>query len=421
MNHTTESLILRRPRRRVRRWCLCIKVGAVAAVCLGLAGCPREPGKQAAGAGGGPRAGAKPAPVRVAAVVQKSMSRQIRTFGTGEAYATVAVKSLVAGQVTEIAIQPGQQVKQGELLFTIDPRPFQATLKQLEAVQTRDQVLAAEAQRQAALATDLRQRGVNSEDEMRKAKAAAAALEAALLADQADIEKARLDLEYCTIHAPLTGRAGDLLVRVGGVVKANDVTLVEIAQTMPLYVAFAVPEIYLPAIRAGLSAGGLSVEAIPRGATEPVTGGELVFVDNTVNTETGTIRLKATFPNQEEKLWPGQFLEIVLTLARDEASLVIPSQAVQDGQAGTFTFVLRADQTVEMRPLTVGRTQGDEAVISAGLKAGELVVIDGQIRLVPNAKVEVVGPDGKGETRQIEARQSGAGGTQAEAAKAARS
>ncbi len=323
------------------------------------------------------------------------MPRQILTFGTGEAYATVAVKSMVAGQMLRCHITPGQVVKKDDLLYTLDARMFTATLKQLEAAFARNRILAADALRQAEMSKDLRQKGIAAEDETRKAQAVSEALQAALLADQANLEKAQLDIEYCTIRAPLSGRTGDLLVREGSVIKANDVALVEIAQTMPLYVVFSVPQVHLPDIRRCMAAGSLQVEVTPRDATAPISGGELAFMDNTVDVETGTIRLKATFPNQDEQLWPGQFVSVVLTLAREESGLAIPARAVQNGQAGTFVFVVRPDQTVELRPLTVGRTQGDEAVISAGLNAGEVVVTDGQVRLVPGAKVEVAGAAGK--------------------------
>jgi multidrug efflux system membrane fusion protein len=327
--------------------------------------------------------------------MQKSMPRQIRTFGTGEAYATVAVRSMVAGQMLRCHIAPGQSVTKGDILYTLDARMFEATIKQLEAALARNRILAADALRQAEMAKSLQQKGVAAEDETKKAQAVADALQAALLADQANLEKARLDLEYCTIRAPLSGRAGDLLVREGSVIKANDIPMVEIAQTMPLQVVFSVPEVYLPDIRKYMTAGSLQVEVTPREASEPITGGVLAFIDNTVDVETGTIRLKATFPNQDERLWPGQYVNVVVTLALEESGIVVPAQAVQNGQAGTFAFVVRPDQTVEMRPLTVGRTQGDEAVIRAGLEAGETVVTDGHVRLVPGAKVEVTTPDGK--------------------------
>ena len=331
----------------------------------------------------------------VAEVVQKNMPRQIRTFGTGEAYATVAVKSMVAGQMLRCHITPGQTVSKDDLLFTIDSRPFAATLKQLEATLARNRVLAADAERQAEMAKNLQQKGIAAEDDTKKAQAVAEALQATLLADQANLEKARLDLEYCAIRAPLSGRTGDLLVREGSIIKANDIAMVEIAQTMPLYVVFSVPQVYLPDIRKYMAAGSLQVEVSPTDATQPIAGGVLAFMDNTVDVETGTIRLKATFPNQDEQLWPGEFVSVVLTLAQDESGIVIPAQAVQNGQAGTFVFVVRPDRTVEMRKVTVGRTQGDEAVISAGLKAGEIVVTDGQVRLVPDAKVEVATADSK--------------------------
>ncbi len=398
MSHSNGS---KRPSRAVLWAGHCrgrIRVDLAMVACLGLLGCaPKAPPPPAA------RGGGKPAPVLVAEVVQKNLPRQVSTFGTGEAYATVAVKSMVAGQMLRCHITPGQTVTQGDLLFTIDSRPFEATLKQLEATLARNRVLAADAQRQAEMAKDLRQKGIAAEDETKKAQAVADALQATLLADQANIEKARLDLEYCAIRAPLSGRTGDLLVREGSVIKANDIAMVEIAQTMPLYVVFSVPEVYLPDIRKYRAAGSLLVEVRPRDASEAITGGELAFMDNTVDVETGTIRLKATFPNQAEQLWPGQFVSVILTLTQEESGVVVPAQAIQNGQAGTFAFVVRQDQTVEMRRLTVARTQGDEAVIGSGLQAGEIVVTDGQVRLVPGAKVEISTPGGRPEAARGEA------------------
>jgi multidrug efflux system membrane fusion protein len=334
--------------------------------------------------------------VLVAEAVQKPVPRQIRTFGSAEAYATVVIKSQVAGQVTRAHIVPGQAVKAGELLFSIDARPFEAELKQLEAVLARNRVLAAESERQAKIAAELTQRKVASNDEMARAQAAAAAQQAALLVDQANIDRVRLDLEYCTIKAPITGRTGDLLTREGSVVKANDVNLVEVAQTVPIYVSFAVPQVHLPDIRRFLAAGSVEVTAAIPGDTAAPAVGKLDFIDNTVDESTGTIRLKALFENAAEQFWPGEFLDVVLTLTREEQGVVIPYQALQHGQGGTIAFVVKPDQTVELRRVTVRRTLGDEALIGDGVQAGETVVTDGQLRLVPGARIEVANGGGPG-------------------------
>jgi len=306
-----------------------------------------------------------------------------------EAYATVTIRSQVTGQIMRAHVQPGQAVNAGDLLFSIGARPFEAELKQLEAVLARNRVLADESERQAKIATELSQRRVASRDEMARARAAAEARRAALAVDQANIGRVRLDLEYCTIRAPITGRVGDVLWREGSVVKGNDVAMVVLAQTVLIDVSLAVPQVHLPDVRRYLVAGSVEVTAAVPGQATPPAAGTLAFVDNTVDESTGTIRLKARFDNPAEPFWPGEFLNVILTLSRDEQGVVIPSEAIQRGQAGPVVFAVRPDQGVKLRRITVLRTLGDEAVIGEGLEAGETVVTDGQLRLVPGARIEV--------------------------------
>jgi multidrug efflux system membrane fusion protein len=220
-----------------------------------------------------------------------------------------------------------------------------------------------------------------------------ATAEATIQADRAAVERVRLQLEYSTIRSPIDGRTGSLMVHEGNLVKANDKdsVLVVINQLTPIYVTFAVPEQELPAVQRHLAAGQLSVEAAIPQSAEPPEQGVLSFVDNTVDRATGTIRLKATFANPDRRLWPGQFVNVVLTLAAQPDAIVVPSQAVQTGQNGTYVYVVRADRTAEVRPVVVARQREGEAVIQQGLQPGETVVTDGQLRLTSGSQVEVKG------------------------------
>jgi multidrug efflux system membrane fusion protein len=329
------------------------------------------------------------APVTVARVVEESVPVEVRAIGNVEAYWTVSVKAEVAAQVELVLFREGQDVKKGDLLFTLDARSYQAALQQLEANRARD-----EAQLQNALAEDERytklfQEGIVSKEQYDTFHTNRAVLAAAVQADKAAIEKAKVDLDYCSIRSPLDGRTGTLLIHQGNVVKDRDTVLVVINQIHPIYVTFAVPEQYLADIKHYQAAGPLRVEAlIPEDKQGPAQGG-LSFVDNAVDSSTGTIKLKGTFENPDHRLWPGQFVNVVLKLTAQANALVVPSQAVQTGQQGQFVFVLKPDLTAESRPVQVNRTFNGESVVEKGLRAGELVVTDGQLQLVPGAKVEV--------------------------------
>jgi len=356
-------------------------------------------------------------PVEVAAAVQKTVPVQLRVIGNVQAYSTVSVKSRIAGQLMRVYFKEGQDVRKGELLFTIDPRPFEAALKQAEANLERDiaQVKQAEAniekdmaqaknaQVEAERYKSLFEKGVVPRQQydnfrtsaealeatVRADMAAKANAEAAVVADRAAVENAKLQLSYCSIFSPMDGRTGSLIVQEGNMIKENDVIMVVINQITPIYVAFSVPEHYLAEVKKYMAEGKLKVKAIiPNDEARPEEG-MISFVDNTVDTATGTIRLKGIFANKERRLWPGQFVRVVLTLTEEPNAIVVPSQAIQTGQEGQYIFVVKPDLTVESRPVVLGLTLNNETVIQKGLNPGENVVTDGQLRLYPGAKVEI--------------------------------
>ena len=413
----------------------------VAAAALASAGCSDR-------AGGAPPAAAPAAvPVGVATVERKMVPLQVVTVGNVQAYTTVGVKSQIAGQITKVHFTEGREVKRGDLLFTLDPRPFEASLRQNEAnvakdVAQRRQAEAALGQRGAevtqALANlerdlaqmenarvqeqryrDLAKKDLiareqydqvrtnfaalqavvqasraaveNARASARAAEAAVENAQAAIKGNEAMVESARLQLAYTAIRAPMDGRTGNLLAQVGNVVKSGeDAPLVVIVQVQPIYVSFSVPEQQLTRINSYRARGTLTVEARIDGGRRTAAG-TLTFVNNTVDPTTGTIQLKATFPNADDALWPGQFVDVVLMLA-SEAAVVVPAEAVQAGQQGSFVFVVKPDLTVESRRVKVGRRLPRELVIEEGLQAGERVVTDGQLRLVPGARVEIKPP-----------------------------
>lgn len=328
-------------------------------------------------------------PVTVAPVSKKTVPVELQAIGNAEAYSTVSVKSQVEGQLERVYFQQGQDVKKGDLLFTIDPRPFDASLRQAEANLARDAAQAQHAKTDAERYKKLFEEQIVSKEQYDNALANADALEAAVRADKAAAENARLQLGYCTIHSPINGRTGNFLVHEGNVVKSNDTALVVINQINPIYVNFSVPEKYLAEIKRRVTAGRLKVDAFVPGAEKRPVPGTLTFVDNAVDATTGTIRLKGTFSNPEGRLWPGQFLNLNLTLSAWPNVTVVPSQAVQTGQQGQYVFVMKPDRTVDFRPVTPGTTAGGDTMIEKGLQPGETVVTDGQLMLYPGAKVEI--------------------------------
>ncbi len=330
-------------------------------------------------------------PVKVAAAVQKAVPVQLQAVGTVEAYATVSIKSRVDGQLMGIHFREGQDVRKGELLFTIDPRPFEVALKEAQARLERDMALADKADMDARRYAELAAKNFVSSDKYEQFRANSEALRASVGADRAVVDRAKLQLEYCYIKAPMAGRTGRLLVDEGAQIKANDDKggMVEIAQVMPIYVGFAVPQQYLPQIKTHMAGGELKVEAIIPDSREKTETGTLSFLDNKVNSQTGTVLLKGSFANTERRLWPGQFATVILTLTTRNDAVVIPSMAIQVGQEGKFVYVVKSDMTVESRPVEPGVRVGEDVVIDKGLAAGERVVTEGQLRLVPGAKVQV--------------------------------
>ncbi len=329
-------------------------------------------------------------PVVVAQVEQKTVPVEIRAIGNVEALSTVALKAQVTGQIIAIHFREGQDVRKGDLLFEIDRRPFEVALAEAQANLARDKARAENSRLQAERYAKLFQEGVASKEQYDVQRADADALAAAVQADQAIIDYARLNLEYCMIRSPVDGRTGSLMLHVGNLTKANDVPiLVTINQISPIYVNFAVPEQYLAEVKARTAAGRLAVRAFVPDAPGATEEGALSFVDNAVDAATGTIKMKATFPNPRRKLWPGQFINVVLTLSAQPNAIVVPAQAVNTGQSGSYVFVVRTDGKAEMRRVTPGRTVGNETVIAEGLKPGETVVTDGQLRLVDGSRVTV--------------------------------
>jgi multidrug efflux system membrane fusion protein len=288
-----------------------------------------------------------------------------------------------------VFFKEGQDVKQGDLLFKIDPRPYDAALKQAEATLARDLAQAKNAAEQAKRYEILVQKDYVSRDQYDQLRANADALAAAVDADKANVENSRLQLAYCTIRSPINGRVGSVLINKGSVVKANDLVMLTINQMAPIYVTLSVPEQSLSDIKRYMAAGKLKVDAVIPGDEQRPARGVLTFINNAVDTATGTIQLKGTFENSDRRLWPGQFVNVVLTLTTQRNAVVMPSAALQAGQQGQYVFVIKPDLTVESRPVVITRTFNDLAVVDNGVTPGENVVTDGQLQLIPGTKVEI--------------------------------
>jgi multidrug efflux system membrane fusion protein len=329
-------------------------------------------------------------PVTVASAAQKDMPLVLDSVGRVEAILTVSVKALVGGEVTGVYFKEGQAVRKGDLLLTIDPRPFEIVLKQAESLLEKDRALLRNAQADVARYADLVQKDYVTKEQYDGLVANRDVLTAAVKADEAGVANARLQLEYTTIRSPIDGRTGSLLIDPGNIIKANDTApAVVIDQLAPIYVTFSVPEQNLLRIKEYMAKAPLAVEAVPPGSGQPAASGVLTFVDNAIDQSTGTITLKATFDNRDGALWPGQFLNVRLTLAVEKGVVVIPSPAVQNGQSGQYVYVVKDDMTAELRPVKVTRVFGEESIIAEGVKPGERVVTDGQLRLAPGSRVEI--------------------------------
>jgi multidrug efflux system membrane fusion protein len=360
-------------------------------------GSPRASGAaigQERASGGGQRQGGGRAreavPVVVTTAIQKAVPLQLRAVGNVEAYATVSVKSQVTGVLNKAHFREGQDVKKGQLLFTIDPRPFEAALRQAEANLARDTAQVKNLREQVRRYAELVEKQYVSREQYDQIKTNADAAESVVDADKAAVENAKVQLSYCYIYSPVNGRVGSLLVNEGNLVRVNDgAPLVVINQLNPINVTFAVPEQHLADLKRHMAVGRLGVDATFQSDDGRPEQGFLAFVDNGVDRSTGTIKLKAEFTNGERRLWPGQFVNVILTLATQADAVVIPSEAIQVGPEGQQVFVVKEDNRVEMRVVTVGRTQDGQAVVAKGLSAGEVVVREGQFLLGPGSRVEI--------------------------------
>jgi multidrug efflux system membrane fusion protein len=337
-----------------------------------------------------PNTATPPVPVVAATVVAKDVPLRIEAVGSVEAVETVSVKPQVGGVITGVHFREGMDVKRGDLLFTLDPRPYEAVLHQAESSLDRDEATARDAQANAERGAALFEQGILSKEQHDQLRFSAEAATAAANADRAAAEKARLDLEFTTIRSPIDGRTGSILLHEGNLVKAIDGgPLVVIKRLNPVRVSFAIPERRLADVRGARSSHALAVEALVPGDEGRPVSGALTFVDNAVDDTTGTIKLKGTFPNADGRLWPGLFVKVRLTLSTLRGALVIPSQAIQEGRSGSLVFVVGKDGTVDARPVVTGGESDGATVVETGLSAGETVVTDGQLRLVPGARVAV--------------------------------
>lgn len=331
----------------------------------------------------------KAVPVTVAVVGTKAVPVEINTFGTVQAHSSVQMKAEVGGNLNRVHFRKGQNIKAGDLLFTIDPRSYKAALDQAKANLMRDRALEENALLNAERSKDLLRQGFISQSDNDKAQTDAKAMSAAVRANEAAIASAKLQVEHCSIRSPISGKAGDLLISEGTLIKANDVPLVIIKQIQPIEVFFSIPQAELPSVRARMAQKKLKVLVSLPKDNRPQEAGELFFIDNAFDKSTGTVQLGALFQNVQESLWPGQFVNVTLVLAVEKDAIVVPTVALQAGREGKFVFVVKPDQTVEVRPVMARMAAGTETVIEKGLQAGDRVVSDGQLRLIPGARIEI--------------------------------
>jgi membrane fusion protein, multidrug efflux system len=354
---------------------------------FGLSGCTNK--QVAASPPTAPGGGRPPAPVIVSTVEQRDVPVQITAIGNVEAYQTVQIRSQINGQIETIHFKEGQDVRQGQLLYSLDKRPFQAALQQAQGNLKRDEAQAANAKLQADRYTELERQGVISHEQADLQRTEASSSSAAVYADQAAVDAAKVQLQYTSIFAPIEARAGALLVNVGNLVKANDTPfLVQLNQIMPIYVTFTVPEVHLAEVRQ-LAARELKVEAYAKGQAFNPAEGRLTFIDNGVDLQTATIKLKATFQNKDRRLWPGEFVDVVLTLSTLHGAITVPTKAVQSGQQGDYVYVVTKDGIATPHQVTAIGTYQNLTLVKTGLSPGDTVIVDGQLRVSPNAKVEV--------------------------------
>src|SRR5215471_3910979 len=344
--------------------------------------------------GGGRGRGEATVPVTVATDVQKSMPIEIRVIGSVEAYSVVSVHAQLTGQLHGVNFKEGDDVAKDQVLFTLDRRPLEAALMQAQANLQRDIAQAANAKVVAQRYADLAKQGIATTEQLETSRTSSAALDATVEADRAAVESAKVQLQYATIASPIAGRTGALMVHEVNLVRAADTTpLVVINQVAPIYVAFSIPESRLSELKRYMAQGTLAVEARPPNDETGSSHGRITFVDNSVDQTTGTIKIKATFSNEDHRLWPGQFVNVAVALTKDPSAVVVPTAAVQVGQQGQHAYVVKADHSIEYRAVVVERTAGLDTVIKSGLKPAETVVTDGHLRIVAGSRVSIKGDD----------------------------
>ena len=345
-------------------------------------GCGQNNGAEAA-------AGPPPAPVVAGKVEQRDIPVQLTSIGNVESFQTVQIRSQVNGQIVAVHFKEGQDISKGQLLFTLDKRPFQAALDQAIGNLKRDQAQAVNSEIQAKRYEALQNEGVVAREQADQVIAQAKSNASIVAADEAAAEAARVQLQYTEIRSPIDGRAGALQINLGNLVKANDTPfLVQLNQITPIYVTFTVPEASLSQVRQYVSQG-LKVLAFPKGKNIDAADGQLTFIDNGVDPTTGTVKLKGTFQNKDRKLWPGEFVDVNLNLTTQKNAIIVPTKAVQTGQQGDYVYVIKSDGTAEPRTVTTAGNYKDVTLIGKGLSAGETVVVEGQLKIVPNGKVAV--------------------------------
>ncbi len=349
-----------------------------------ISGCQNKEQVQAAGGSGG----RPPAPVVVASVEQRDIPVQISAIGNVEAYQTVLIRSQVNGQIQKIFFQEGADVHKEQLLFQLDKRPFQADLEKAVGQMKHDQAQAENSRIQAERYSGLEKEGVVSHEQADQIRAQARADTSAVEADKAVVDAAKVQLQYTDIAAPIDARAGALMINLGNLVKANDTPyLVQLNQISPIYVTFSVPESHLDEVRRYFASGQLKILAYPKGQQTNPAVGQLTFIDNGVDTTTGTFKLKGTFQNKDRRLWPGEFVDVALELSTQKNVIVVPTKAIQTGQQGEYVYVVRPDSTAESRPVKTAGAYQNLTLVADGLKLGERVIVNGQLRVAPNAKV----------------------------------
>lgn len=345
-------------------------------------------GGPAAAPAAAPKQPPPPVAVVLAPVVKKPMPVRLETIGTVQPFATVTVKSRIDAQIVQVHFKEGQEVKSGDLLFTMDSRAMEAQIRQTEAVVQRDRAQLAQARRDLERLTELASKEYAARTKVDDMRTQGAALEASVKASEASVENLRVQLTYYTIRSPIDGRVGSIGLKVGNLVKANDtITMVTINQMRPIYVSFALPQASLGEVRNAMKAGGVAVVASFPGDNEPAATGQLAFIDNAVDAATGTINLKGVFTNENERLWPGQFANVEVTLKTEPNAVVVPATAVQIGQNGSYVFTVGSDGIAQFKPVSVARQIGGETVIASGLQPGEQVVVDGAYRLTKGSRV----------------------------------